>query len=284
MHDQTRTCDVIPGAGGTASKDRALDMSMMQTAIEATRLLVAEHSDYGMRLARDSGDIRAAQALRYKVFNLELGEGLPESCRTGLDADRYDETCDHLVVEHRPTGETVGTYRLQTGMTAAAGPGYYSEQEFDFSPFESVRREMVELGRACVEQKHRNRIVLGLLWKGIADYSRSRGARYLCGCSSLTSTDPAAGAGAYAELCRQHLAPAAWRTKPWPAFECSLEHLPAKRVKIPKLLLAYLNIGARICGPPAIDRLFGTIDFLTWIDLANVPASVQARYLSERPA
>src|SRR6202012_5713025 len=30
-----------------------------------------------------------------------------------------------------------------------------------------------------------------------------------------------------------------------------------------KLLRAYLAIGAKICGPPAIDREFGTIDFLT---------------------
>ncbi len=52
-----------------------------------------------------------------------------------------------------------------------------------------MRHEIVELGRACVHRQHRNLVVLGLLWKGIADYARERGGRYLIGCSSLTSQD-----------------------------------------------------------------------------------------------
>src|SRR5262249_9704458 len=150
-------------------------------------------------------EIRAAQALRFSVFNLELNEGLSESLATGLDADPFDAVCDHLVVEYVPTAMIVGTYRLQTGLTAGANLGYYSEQEFDFKPFESIRAELIELGRACVHQQHRNLVVLGLLWKGIADYARERGGRYLCGCSSLTSQNPTVGASAYADLCRKYL-------------------------------------------------------------------------------
>jgi putative hemolysin len=33
-------------------------------------------------------------------------------------------------------------------------------------------------------------------------------------------------------------------------------------VEIPKILQAYLSIGAKICSLPAIDRQFKTIDFL----------------------
>jgi putative hemolysin len=167
---------------------------------------------------------------------------------------------------------------LQTGRQAAANRGYYSEQEFDFRPFEPIRGQLVELGRACVHRLHRNMVVLGLLWKGIADYATGHGVRYLCGCSSLTSQDPAVGAAVYADLCRKSLVRPEWRTKPLPAFECSLAHLRPEPPKIPKLLRAYLNIGARICGPPAIDRSFGTIDFLTWVDLCSLPASVRSRY------
>jgi putative hemolysin len=47
----------------------------------------------------------------------------------------------------------------------------------------------------------------------------------------------------------------------------------------PKLLRTYLAIGAKICGPPAIDREFRTIDFLTFLDLHALPPSVRARYL-----
>jgi putative hemolysin len=251
----------------------------MQTLLEPARLLTHSVSGYTTRLARDVSEIRAAQALRFAVFNLELNEGLAESLETGLDADPFDEVCDHLLVEHVETGEIVGTYRLQTGLTAAAQRGYYSEQEFDFSAYEPIRAELIELGRACVHQQHRNLVVLGLLWKGIASYARERGGRYLCGCSSITSQDPTVGASAYADLYRKHLVEPPWRTKPLPAFDCPLNQLAEEAPKIPKLLRAYLSIGAKICGPPALDRQFKTIDFLTLLDLHALPALARARFL-----
>jgi putative hemolysin len=42
-----------------------------------------------------------------------------------------------------------------------------------------------------------------------------------------------------------------------------------KAPRIPKLLSAYLRLGAAVCGPPAIDREFGTIDFLTLLDIES---------------
>jgi putative hemolysin len=251
----------------------------MQSLLEPTRLVTSAPADYAARLACDAAEVRAAQALRYAVFNLELNEGLAESHTTGLDADPFDEVCDHLLVEHVATGAVVGTYRLQTGPTAAANRGYYSEQEFDFAPYESIRGVLIELGRACVHQHHRNLVVLGLLWKSIADYARARGGRYLCGCSSLTSQDPAVGAAAYAEMYRRHLAPLPLRTRPKPAYDCPLDQLAEEPPKIPKLLRAYLSIGAMICGPPALDRQFNTIDFLTLLDLETLPAPARARFL-----
>jgi putative hemolysin len=252
-------------------------MNPVRDTIDAVRLLVSTPDQYALNLAGADDDVRRAQALRFEVFNLELNEGLPESFETGLDADRFDPVCDHLLVEHRPTGQVVGTYRLQTGANAAARQGYYCEQEFDFSSFEPARGEIIELGRACVHREHRNLIVLGLLWKGIADYARARGGRYLLGCSSLTSQDPAVGASAYNEMYRRHLAPAPWRTRPRPEYECPLEQLAPEPPKLPKLLRAYLGLGAKICGPPALDRGFKTIDFLTLLDLQALPAAVSAR-------
>jgi putative hemolysin len=251
----------------------------MQIELEPVHLLTKSAEAYSTRIAGDASDIKGAQALRFAVFNVELSEGLTESLATGLDADPFDEICDHLLVEHIPTGDVVGTYRLQTGLRAGSNRGYYSEQEFDFSPFETIRRELIELGRACVHQKHRNLVVLGLLWKGIADYARAHGGRYLCGCSSITSQDPAVGASAYADLYRKHLVEPRWRTTPLPAFDCPLDHLTEEPPKIPKLLRAYLSIGAKICGPPALDRQFKTIDFLTLLDLQTMPALVRARFL-----
>ena len=245
---------------------------------DSVRLLAGSSAHYAVRLAASAEELQAAQALRYQVFNLELHEGLPQSDATGLDADAFDAICHHLLVEHLPTRQIVGTYRLQTGGEALANLGYYSEQEFDFKPFEPFRKQIVELGRACVEKQHRNLVVLGLLWKGIADYATERGGRYLIGCSSLTSQDPAEGAAAYEELSQKHLPEPAWRTAPLPAYTCPLDRKTS--VEIPKLLRAYLTVGAKICGPPALDRQFKTIDFLTLMDLQTISDRTRARYFS----
>ena len=252
----------------------------MNQTPESVRLLVGASEQYAARIASRPVEIQAAQQLRFQVFNLELNEGLAQSYATGLDTDPFDAVCDHLIVEHLATQQIVGTYRLQTGGSAAKNLGYYSAQEFDFTAFEPMRNEIIELGRACVHRQHRNLIVLGLLWKGIADYAKERGARYLIGCSSLTSQDAAVGAAAYTELCRKKfLAEQPWRTTPTAAFECPLDRIADEEVKIPKLLRAYLTLGARICGAPALDRQFGTIDFLTLLDLESLPASARERFL-----
>ena len=248
--------------------------------LKSVRLIVNATAHYAARLACNAAEIRAAQALRFEVFNLELNEGLAQSYDNGLDEDPFDAVCDHLLIEHRPSRQIVGTYRLQTGVNAAAKLGYYSAQEFDFQPYEPFRKKTIELGRACVHIQHRNLVVLGMLWKGIADYAQQRGSRYLLGCSSLTSQDPAVGASAYTDLCRKNLASPEWRTNPLPEYECPLNDLAEEHVKIPKLLRAYMTIGAKICGPPALDRSFKTIDFLTLLDLESLPALVRQRFMS----
>ena len=253
----------------------------MNAAIATQRLQTTANAAYVLRLAASTADIHAAQELRFNVFNLEMNEGLAESFATRRDEDPFDAVCDHLLVVHRATGTIAGTYRLQTGEVAARNLGYYSEQEFDFSPFESIRSELVELGRACVDRAHRNLIVLGLLWKGIADYATQRGARYLIGCSSIASQNEAAGAMVYSNLMRRNLVPAELQTRPLPHCECSLNELTDDAPAVPKLLRAYLSLGAKICGPPAIDRQFGSIDFLTLIDLQTLPAQAKARLFGQ---
>jgi putative hemolysin len=235
---------------------------------------------YQARLASTPDDVKAAQTLRFLVFNLELNEGLEQSFVTCRDADPFDEVCDHLLVENTQTGEVVGTYRLQSGTMAKEGRGYYSAQEFDFSPFEPIRGELIELGRACVHQNHRNLLVLSMLWKGISAYAHQCGAHYLIGCSSLSSQDPACGAAVYSQLIRQHLIEPPFQTSPLPEWVCPLADLKPGAQKIPKLLGAYLSLGAKICGPPALDPVFRTIDFLTMLDLEALPQETVDRYLS----
>jgi len=243
--------------------------------------LTLSHSasySYCARLATTPEDVRRAQALRFEVFNLELGEGLAASFQTRLDADPFDGVCDHILAEDQNTGEVVGTYRLQTGASAARHLGYYSAGEFDFAPYEPLRGEIIELGRACIAKAHRNMLVLQLIWRAIAFYARTHHGRYLIGCSSVHTQEPRVGAALYTHLCRAHLAQPALRTSPLPLAACPLSEMAEEPPPVPKLLSAYLALGGKICGAPAIDREFKTVDFLTALDLEQLPARAVERY------
>jgi putative hemolysin len=117
-----------------------------------------------------------------------------------------------------------------------------------------------------------------MLWKGIARYSVSCGARYLVGCSSVTSQDENEGVALYQALKEKYLVEPNLRTKPNPGHECHSTGSTVEPPQAPRLFRAYLDISARLCGPPAIDREFKTIDFLTLLDLHRIPQRVRTRF------
>lgn len=223
---------------------------------------------YLMRFARSDAELDEATHLRFGVFNLELGEGLSESFLTGRDRDPYDDTCDHLIVIDTAADSIVGTYRLQTAESAAHG--WYSASEFVLDDLPAaVLEQSVELGRACIGKDHRVPQVLFLMWAGIAAYLGARNKRYLFGCCSLTSQDPAEGARVMAVLHSQRAVHPCYRVRPRPELAChpdGFEAAPNDTTRIPKLFRAYLRFGAKVCGPPAIDREFQTIDYFVLFD------------------
>jgi putative hemolysin len=229
-------------------------------------------------MAQTLEDVIECQRLRYLVFNCELGEGLDISAKTGLDRDRFDFICDHLMVHDAATGKLAGTYRMQSGYRAKGNLGYYGEEFFDFSPFERMRGEVLELGRACVHEEYRNTSVLHMLWKGIARYAESCRARYLIGCSSLSSQNEDEGMALYEALREKYLVKPSLRTNPVEGRQCKSSGAHAALPRPPRLFRAYLDISARVCGPPAIDREFKTIDFLTLVDLQKLPDRVRTRF------
>jgi putative hemolysin len=235
---------------------------------------------FSVSLAQTVADLTECQRLRYLVFNRELGEGLASSESTGLDHDQFDWVCDHLMVRDAHTGLLVGTYRMQTGYRAQGNLGYYSEQLFEFAPFEPIRGEILELGRACVHTEYRGTGALAMLWKGIASYAGLCNARYMVGCSSITSQDENEGLALFHALREKYLAPEDLRTQPKMQHRCMAsdhENFCAPPAP-PRLFSAYLDLSARLCGPPAIDREFGTIDFLTLLDLQAIPPRLRTRF------
>jgi putative hemolysin len=230
----------------------------------------SRRGDYVLRFAQTPEELDAVLKLRFEVFNLELDEGFQESFQTGKDEDELDARFHHLAISLESTGDIVGTYRMQTAHMAEAMGGFYSEGEFDLSGIPSdILRESVEIGRACVAREHRNGRVLQLLWRGLAQYLMWNEKRYLFGCCSLTSQDRDLGYRVHQFLIEEGHAHPACRVIPREGLECPADAVrdgPRPDVHIPALFQSYLNLGARVCGPPAIDQLFQTIDYLVLLD------------------
>lgn len=241
------------------------------------------HPPYLVTFAQNAGDLDAVLRLRFDVFNLELQEGLAASYQTGRDEDPFDPVVHHLTVLKMPERRVVGTYRLQTAAMARQHHGFYTATEFDLSWLPAALLDQsIELGRACVAREFRNRLVLFLLWKGLAAYMLHHQQRYLFGCCSLTSQDPAEGWRAMRYLdANGHVHPEV-RVTPKPGWACEQ---PAgltddPDVRLPILFRTYLRYGAKVCGPPVIDRQFGTIDFFVLLDVQRLPADVFETYFS----
>src|SRR3546814_103485 len=139
-------------------------------------------------LARTNEELEAIQRLRYNVFTEEMNAVFPNAA-DGLDTDRYDPWCEHLMVKEVNSDMVVGTYRLLTPENARKAGGYYSETEFDLSGLGHLYGELAEVGRSCTHPDHRSGSVIMLLWSGIANMMQQYGFRYVLGCASVSLRD-----------------------------------------------------------------------------------------------
>lgn len=236
-----------------------------------------------VQLARTPEEVRAAQRLRYAIFGEEMGARL-DGPEPGIDQDRFDPYCDHLLVRERATGAVVGTYRILSPRAAAAAGGYYSEQEFDLARLAPLRATLVEVGRSCIRADHRTGAAIALLWAGLARYMLARGHGYLVGCASISLADGGrTAARAWRELAARHLAPPERRVVPH-------LRLPLARLddggaaELPPLVRGYLRLGAQVCGEPAWDPDFNTADVLVLLPMSRVSARYARHYLGDTTA
>jgi putative hemolysin len=222
-------------------------------------------------LTTDSNQVRAAQQLRHRVFVEELGASLA-TAGSGLDVDRFDAFCDHLIVREEHTGEVVGTYRMLPPERARAAGSLYAEGEFVIDDLAPLRRSLVEIGRSCVHRDHRSGAVIGLVWAGIARYMLLTGNRWLAGCASVPLTDGGAtAAGVWDRALAHNLSPEPFRVRPFVPWESRGITRP-HRLVMPPLVQGYLRLGAWVCGPPAYDAAFGCADFLVLLGLDHMDA------------
>ena len=236
--------------------------------------------------ARTEDDVRAAQALRHRVFAGEMGASLRSVPGTpaGHDADLFDSYCEHLLVRtveteaHAP--EVVGTYRVLTPDAARRVGGLYTDSEFDLVRLAALRPRMAELGRSCTDPQWRTGGVILMLWGSLAQFMQRNGLDIMIGCASVPMTDGGRHAAAlWHRLASTHLAPIERRVTP--RLPLPVGGLPDEgQATIPPLIKGYLACGARVLGAPAWDPDFGCADLPLMLRFADVPAAYQRRFLA----
>ncbi|MEH2227679.1 GNAT family N-acetyltransferase [Nostoc sp.] len=233
---------------------------------------VLQTEKYTLRLASTEEELESIFRLRFEVFNLELGLGFSASNFTQMDIDKFDAVCHHLILISKHTGKTIGTYRMQTYIMASQRLGFDATDIFNLNGIpNSVLQVSVEVGRACIAKEYRNSQTLLLLWEGLANYLIWSKNQYFFGCASLLTQSPVQASCAYDYFRQNNLMHPSILVYPNSQFCLELtQNCPdSSNVEIPKILQAYLNIGAKICSLPAIDRQFKTIDFLTISNIAD---------------
>ena len=231
-------------------------------------------------LARTQSELEAAQRIRFKVFAEEMGANLP-SAELGLDIDRFDKFCDHLLVRDHSNEKVVGTYRILPPEQAIKAGGYYSETEFDLSRLAHLRDRMVEVGRSCVHEDYRDGATITQLWSGLAEYVSKNNHEYLIGCASISMGDGGHyAASVYNKIHKLHAAPAEYRV--FPHCRLPLESLNQNLdVIIPPLIKGYLRLGAYLAGEPAWDPDFNCADVFILMPVSRMNARYAKHFMRQ---
>ena len=248
-----------------------------QTTAEPPRLTVG--------WASTADQVRQAQALRYRVFAGEMGArlGAPPGTPPGLDVDRFDAHCEHLLVQTAATDEVpaqvVGTYRVLTPASARRAGGLYSDQEFELSRLDRLRPRIAELGRSCTHPDYRTGGVILMLWAALADFMGQNGLDITVGCASMSMHDGGhSAASLWHQLRCGHLADADLAASP--RLPLPVDALRSDlAVEPPALIKGYLKCGGKVLGPPAWDPDFQTADLPMMMNLADLPLAYRRRFL-----
>lgn len=233
-----------------------------------------------VELASTMDDIRASQALRYRVFAGELGAAV-KGAEQGLDEDRFDAYCHHLLVKESATGRIIASTRLLLGEQARKAGGFYSESEFEMEALYHLPGRSLEVGRTCVDPGYRQGAAIAVLWSGLADYIKQFEVTHLFGCASVEMHDGGLVAQAIMNNVRQKaMSDPAWRVtpkQPLPPLPAGAEEVVS--APLPPLLKAYFRLGAVACGEPCYDADFNCADILVMVDVAKMDSAYTRHFL-----
>lgn len=263
--------------------------------------ILAEAGDLIVRLAQTDSEIRASQALRYKVFYKEMSaEPTADMAAVERDYDAFDNVTDHLLVIDRSRhgdDAVVGTYRLLRQEVAVRNDGFYSVSEFDLNHLLSQplgkedghKQQFLELGRSCVRDGYRTNATIQLLWRGITEYVLFHKIGCMFGCASLEGTDPDKLAVPLSFLHHNFMPEPRWMVRALEDQYVDMNRIPADQLdmkaalrELPPLIKGYLRLGAFIGDGAVIDKQFGTTDVAIILPVERISDRYVKRYEKAR--
>ncbi|MBC7532516.1 MAG: GNAT family N-acetyltransferase [Oligoflexus sp.] len=247
-----------------------------------------KQSRYLIKTAQTAQEFEDTIRLRSEVF---LKEFAGKNGDDLLDIEDRDSEADFLIIKDAVTQEIYASYRL---ICSDFSDNFYSKSEFSIDDFLTHPGKKLELSRACVRaDKRSSGIFLHLLWRGLIEYIRVSGSRYLFGCSSIQYLKLPELVSVYQSLNRLDAISEDYGIKPLPHYSILdlqglLKCRPAiheagktvAELPLPPLLMGYVKAGAKVYGAPAYDQDFGCLDLFTVLDFQNLNAVFVKRYLN----
>ncbi len=238
---------------------------------------------YIARFAEVETDVQAAQALRWLCFMAKHGLAPDDGA---LDADPYDASCRHVLIEDARNGELVCCCRVRLFNGGGSITESYAAQYYGLAGLRDFDGRMLEMGRFCIRPGRQDPDILRVAWGALAGIVDDEGVEMLFGCSSFMGIDPDGYADAFAMLKERHLAPKRWlpRVKAPDVFRFARalrRRQPDARLAMrlmPPLLRSYLMMGGWVSDHAVVDRQLNTLHVFTGLEIRSIPPA-RARIL-----
>jgi putative hemolysin len=245
-----------------------------------------ERDPFIVKTAENGAELEECLKLRFEVFHREF---MHKNRTVGVDVDKLDDVCDHLMIIDKRSDRMIGTYRLNSSNFTDS---FYSAGEFHMEKLLQLPGSKLELGRACIDKDFRNGAVISLLWRGIAEYIHRTETKYLFGCASVKTMEPLEVGSLTKYMTDKNLMAFEYEVEPTKKFKMKqlapvLDYLESNPYEysedetkklIPALFNSYLKLGAKVCGEPALDRDFRCVDFLTLVKIDEMNPLMKGKY------
>lgn len=229
-------------------------------------------------ITQDPAEIQQAFQLRYQVFSKEFSTQL-NSHTHGIDQDKFDDACHHLIVKESQSDRIVAYSRIITSDIAKQHHGFYTAGEFDLSNIVDNTKRYMEIGRTCVSDDHRSGSAIALLWGQIGQFMMDQNIDCLIGCASIPFANGSRQTLAVIDYLRsKHFTPENLRVAPKHPLPPLTNSIDGKSL-VPPLLKAYLRMGCKVCGEAHWDKDFNVADVMVLLEKQNINMRYMKHFL-----